>query len=90
MMKFKTGAVIASAAAMLTINALSGAAFAEDTRKSIAADDRINCYGINSCKGQSECKTADNACKGLNQCKGHGFKVASAKACLVAGGKILL
>jgi len=85
-----TSPVNTSAAAILAINAISGAAFADEARKSIAAGDQINCYGINRCEGKSECKTADNACKGLNECKGHGFRAKSGKACLVAGGKILL
>lgn len=91
MMTFKSGAAVASAAAFLAMSALSTAAIAADTQqKSISASDQVECYGINACKGQSECKSGDHACKGLNQCKGHGFKTVAAKECLAQDGKILL
>ena len=31
-----------------------------------------SCKGMNECKGQGGCKTADHACKGMNECKGKG------------------
>jgi len=31
-----------------------------------------SCKGMNNCKGQGGCKTADNDCKGKNSCKGKG------------------
>lgn len=37
--------------------------------KSSTAHD---CKGMNACKGQGGCKTADHACKGQNACKGQG------------------
>lgn len=83
-----TGAAIAASAALFVM--ASAAAAEGPAQKVINAGDMVNCYGINACRGQSECKTDSNACKGLNQCKGHGFKVVTAKACLVEGGKILL
>ena len=30
------------------------------------------CAGMNDCKGQGGCKTADHACAGQNECKGQG------------------
>ena len=48
----------------------------------------VHCYGINTCKGTSDCKTAHNECKGLNDCKGQGFKAMSAKKCAAAGGSL--
>ena len=44
------------------------------------------CYGVNSCKGKSACKTNANACKGKNACKGHGMSMKSNSACKKAGG----
>ncbi len=45
--------------------------------------------GINSCKGKSACKTANNACKGQNSCKGQGFLLTkSAKSCKAKGGTV--
>ena len=36
---------------------------------------KAKCFGGNSCKGQSECKTTTNACKGQNACKGKGLSL---------------
>ena len=57
-------------------------------RLGIGAGDKVHCYGINSCKGHSDCKTTQNSCKGLNACKGHGFKGITAMKCLESGGVI--
>ncbi|MES2073391.1 MAG: hypothetical protein V4488_23765 [Pseudomonadota bacterium] len=78
----QTGALIAAAAAAM---ALSGVSYAADTASSAA---KVHCSGINSCKGQSDCKTAENACKGQNSCKGHGFVATTAAECKAKNGKI--
>lgn len=67
--------------------ALSAPAMATDSPKgssgtTIGAGDKVHCYGIHSCKGNSDCKTAEHSCKGQNACGGHGFKAMSAKDCL--------
>jgi len=54
----------------------------------VRASDKVHCYGVHSCKGNSDCKTAEHACKGQNACGGHGFKGIDAKACLEKGGVI--
>jgi len=41
------------------------------------AEAKIHCGGVNACKGQTDCKSAENSCKGQNSCKGHGFKALS-------------
>ncbi len=48
---------------------------------------KVKCYGSNSCKGQSECKTAMSACKGQNSCKGQGFGMMTDKACVETLGR---
>jgi len=48
----------------------------------------VHCYGVHSCKGNSDCKTAEHSCKGQNACKGHGFKALKAKECLSKSGTI--
>lgn len=53
-----------------------------------SAAENVHCLGVNSCKGQSECKTAGSACKGQNECKGHGFLSMTAAACSAAGGVV--
>jgi hypothetical protein len=80
---FKTGALIAAAAATM---ALSGAV---TSATAATADDTVHCAGVNSCKGTGDCKTAENACKGQNTCKGHGFLALKAADCKAKGGKVL-
>ena len=41
----------------------------------------VKCYGLNKCKGKSQCKTSHNACKGKNDCKGKGVEKMSEKKC---------
>ncbi|MFV2056686.1 MAG: hypothetical protein ACC707_09475 [Thiohalomonadales bacterium] len=51
------------------------------------AGEKFACWGINSCKGKTDCTTAFNACNGKNECKGKGFlNVASAEVCKEKGG----
>ena len=74
-----TGAAIATAAALLFSSlAISGAS---------AEEAKVECMGVNSCKGQSACKSANNACKGMNSCKGHGFLELTKKDCDAAKAK---
>ena len=87
---FRTAASFALTAATL---ALASTAFAADppkgaSGKAVAANDKVHCYNVHDCKGNSDCKTAEHSCKGQNACKGHGFKAASAKECLAKGGTI--
>jgi hypothetical protein len=42
---------------------------------------------VNSCKGQSACKSASNSCKGQNSCKGKGFVEMSKADCTAAKAK---
>ncbi|MEC9368203.1 MAG: hypothetical protein VX871_05860 [Pseudomonadota bacterium] len=77
-----SGASIAAAAAALV---MSGAAFAP---AAFAADDKVACYGANTCKGTGACKTAKNECKGKNGCKGQGFLQLTKADCTAKGGKL--
>lgn len=47
-----------------------------------AQEVKVKCYGVNACKGKSECKTSMNGCKGKNACKGQGFEQMTEKACI--------
>lgn len=83
MITVKTGVSAASTAALLALAALQSApAFADHHGEA----KKVHCYGVNSCKGTSDCKTAEHACKGQNGCKGHGYKEMTAEACTAAGG----
>ena len=82
MTSLKSSLSLASAAAVFALAAMGTTATAN------AAGDakNVHCYGVNSCKGQSDCKTASHECKGHNACKGQGFKEMSARQCKDAGG----
>jgi len=77
-----SGAALAIAAAGLF---LGGAAnvLAADTKEA-----KVQCAGVNSCKGKSECSSARNGCSGKNACKGQGWMSMSEKQCLDKGGKV--
>jgi len=74
-----TGAAIATAAAMLFSSLAISTAGAEEAK--------VQCTGVNSCKGQSACKSANNECKGMNSCKGQGFLELTKKECDAAKAK---
>ncbi len=55
-----------------------------------AEDAGVQCAGVNSCKGTSECKTAKSECKGHNSCKGQGWVTKkTAEECTKAGGQVI-
>ena len=85
--KTATFASAALAVAMST-SAMAAQSPAGSHGAAIGAGEKVHCYGVHSCKGNSDCKTAEHACKGQNKCGGHGFKAMSAKACLDADGVI--
>jgi hypothetical protein len=90
MSKLSQGAALASTAALMAFSMAATAAPnpAGSSGAAIAASDKVHCYNVNSCKGTSDCKTAENSCKGMNACKGHGFKAMPAGACLEKSGVI--
>jgi hypothetical protein len=73
-LKSSSGVTVAAAAAMLFSTGLVSGAFAGEEAK-------IHCGGVNACKGQSACKSANNACKGQNSCKGKGFLEMTQNEC---------
>ncbi|HLF98340.1 MAG TPA: hypothetical protein VI457_14460 [Methylococcaceae bacterium] len=82
---YRSGLLLATAAAALFA---SGAAMAAE--QADAQEAKVQCGGLNACKGQSACKTAANACKGQNSCKGQGWvPTASAEECKAKGGEVL-
>jgi len=82
--KHTSGLLLATAAAALF---MSGSAMAAE--QGAAQEAKVNCGGINACKGQSECATATSGCKGLNACKGQGVNTTTKKECDEKGGKVL-
>ncbi len=84
MFSHKAQLTLASAAALFafTNGALMATAYAADQGASATAP----CYGVNSCKGHSDCKGGNHSCKGKNSCKGQGFKDLTAQQCEAQGG----
>ena len=80
-MKVISGAALAVAAAGLFLSG-SVAVIAADTKEA-----KVQCAGVNSCKGKSECSSAKNGCSGQNACKGEGWMSMTEKACKEKGGK---
>ena len=78
-----SGAVLAATAAAFI---LSGP-FAMPTAG--AAAQTVHCFGVNSCKGQSACKSGNHACKGENSCKGQGYLDLSKAECSAKHGTII-
>lgn len=75
------GLAVAAAAAALFA---SGCASPGSGSSSMMA--KVHCQGVNGCKGQSECASANSSCKGQNSCKGQGWTSMSASDCEKAGG----
>lgn len=84
----KASIATAAAAFALSASAMAATNPQGSTGAAVAANDKVHCYGVHACKGNSDCKTTEHACKGQNACAGHGFQAMSAKACLDAGGTI--
>ena len=87
----RTGTMIALAAASLFAAACSKPADSSKSTMPAAGEKTasVHCMGVNACKGQGSCKTAQNACKGQNSCKGTGFvEAASAEDCTTKGGTV--
>jgi uncharacterized membrane protein len=83
-MSAKSNFGLAAAAAMFALSAgVTGSVHAQSSK---AAVETVHCYGVNTCKGTSDCKSYNHDCKGQNDCKGQGFKAESAKACAAQGG----
>src|ERR1700689_1415619 len=80
-LKNTSGATLAAAAAILFSTGFVSTSFA-------ASEAKMQCTGVNACKGQSACKSANNACKGQNSCKGKGFLEMSKADCAAAKDKM--
>ena len=84
----KTSKTTLSFAAAAAVMALTNLASVPAAAKDAKGDKLVHCYGVNSCKGTSDCKTAKHDCRGQNTCKGVGFKELTAEACAQQGGSL--
>ncbi len=78
----KSAASIAATAALFAVMSIATTAPVQAKAK------QVHCYGVNSCKGTSDCKSYNHDCKGLNSCKGQGFKAESKKQCAAEHGSL--
>lgn len=78
-----SGAAIAAAAASLFLSGSVGVSSAN------AEEAKVQCAGVNSCKGKSECSSAKNECSGKNACKGKGWMSMTEKQCISKDGKVV-
>lgn len=76
---------IAATAAFLAISGMGTIANAAPAKSD---KEVVHCYGVNTCKGTSDCATAKTSCKGQNECKGQGFIATTAKKCAKMGGSL--
>lgn len=75
--------IAASAAALLATTALrAGDSAAAKTAK-------VNCAGINACKGTGECSGDGHGCAGMNTCKGKGWITVTAAECSKKKGTVV-
>lgn len=81
-MKAISGAALAVAAAGFFLSG-SAAVIAADTKEA-----KVQCAGVNACKGKSECSSAKNGCQGQNECKGQGWVSLPEKECAAKGGTV--
>ena len=78
-----TGLALATAAA-----GLFAAGIAPVMAAKHMGEAKVHCDGVNACKGQSACQTANSACKGQNSCKGKGWMFLSKAECDAAQAKM--
>lgn len=75
------GATLVTAAALAFSTAPITSAFAHTHH-----NGKVDCYGLNGCKGKGSCKSSLNSCKGKNSCRGEGVEKKSKQECVKAGG----
>jgi uncharacterized membrane protein len=85
-MRSTKGMIIASAAAGLI---LAGAVATRADQQEKKAGEKVNCSGINACKGKGSCAGPSSSCAGQNSCKGKGVVETTPEDCAKQGGKVV-
>lgn len=49
---------------------------------------KIDCGGVNECKGKGTCKGENHGCGGQNECKGKGVLAMTEDECKAKGGTV--
>ena len=97
MKNLKTGTLIAIAAGGLFVSACKKDE--PKTEPKVEADkpavaptaektSKVDCGGVNECKGQGTCKQEGHGCGGQNECKGKGVLTMAESDCKAKGGTI--
>lgn len=84
----KSGYALAAAAAALFASGAYAAGNDHDHGDHGEQEAKVQCLGVNACKGTSVCATAHNACTGQNACKGQGLSMMTPSKCEDAGGTV--
>lgn len=84
-----SGTALAAAAAGLLLAGCATSGAMDKSGSMNAMEAKVHCAGINSCKGQTACKSASNECKGQNSCKSKGFLSLSKSDCAAKGGSVI-
>lgn len=77
--------LVASTAAMFV--ALSACSSMKGNKEAAGSVAKVECHGVNACKGQGECGGKGHACGGKNACKGQGWISMTKEECDSKGGK---
>lgn len=61
----------------------------DDDTTNTATAEKVECWGVNDCKGTGECGSAKagTSCAGTNECKGKGWISLTQEDCLERGGR---
>jgi len=78
-------AALATAVAALFSLGVGQASAADEEGSKV---EKVQCEGVNSCKGHGSCSSARNACAGKNACKGQGFLMLTPAECKAAKAKL--
>jgi len=61
---------------------------AEATPTPAEKTSKVDCLGVNECKGQGTCKQEGHGCGGQNECKGKGVITMKEDDCKAKGGSV--
>jgi len=73
-----------TAAALAAVTLAAGCAHTGGASGGAVA--KIECHGVNTCKGTGECGGLDHSCSGQNACKGQGWISLTPADCTGRGG----
>jgi hypothetical protein len=87
--KTLTGAALAALALAGCAHTKHGGAAAKTAPADPASLAKVECYGVNTCKGTGSCGSgSDSNCAGTNTCKGLGWLSLTKAECDAKGGTV--